>query len=112
TISINSIHAHILRDELSLCFLPPRRSSDLPLSVLVRSVCSGAVRVRNHVRAPVRGCRRRGWHARLLRAESAVCRADARVAQGSRSEEHTSELQSRENLVCRLLLEKKNYVWC
>src|SRR5690606_41123168 len=27
---------------------------------------------------------------------------------GWRSEEHTSELQSRENLVCRLLLEKKN----
>src|SRR5690606_40739117 len=27
----------------------------------------------------------------------------------SRSEEHTSELQSRENLVCRLLLEKKNH---
>src|SRR5690606_42024174 len=29
-------------------------------------------------------------------------------AAGFRSEEHTSELQSRENLVCRLLLEKKN----
>src|SRR5690606_39638575 len=28
-------------------------------------------------------------------------------AVASRSEEHTSELQSRENLVCRLLLEKK-----
>src|SRR5690606_41130479 len=28
-------------------------------------------------------------------------------AEGIRSEEHTSELQSRENLVCRLLLEKK-----
>src|SRR5690606_40016598 len=28
-------------------------------------------------------------------------------ARGMRSEEHTSELQSRENLVCRLLLEKK-----
>src|SRR5207302_2740075 len=28
--------------------------------------------------------------------------------QRGRSEEHTSELQSRENLVCRLLLEKKN----
>src|SRR5690606_39687030 len=27
-----------------------------------------------------------------------------------RSEEHTSELQSRENLVCRLLLEKKNSI--
>src|SRR5207302_2335619 len=29
------------------------------------------------------------------------------IAGRSRSEEHTSELQSRENLVCRLLLEKK-----
>src|SRR5690606_41265831 len=29
-------------------------------------------------------------------------------AGGPRSEEHTSELQSRENLVCRLLLEKQN----
>src|SRR5699024_11891360 len=28
---------------------------------------------------------------------------------GSRSEEHTSELQSRFDLVCRLLLEKKKY---
>src|SRR5690606_39400804 len=28
-------------------------------------------------------------------------------SQAQRSEEHTSELQSRENLVCRLLLEKK-----
>src|SRR5215475_16018688 len=30
-----------------------------------------------------------------------------RLRRASRSEEHTSELQSRENLVCRLLLEKK-----
>src|SRR5690606_41016532 len=30
-----------------------------------------------------------------------------RQRRGGRSEEHTSELQSRENLVCRLLLEKK-----
>src|SRR5690606_41885208 len=30
------------------------------------------------------------------------------AAASTRSEEHTSELQSRENLVCRLLLEKKN----
>src|SRR3712207_7008433 len=29
------------------------------------------------------------------------------VGQGRRSEEHTSELQSRQYLVCRLLLEKK-----
>src|SRR5437870_7244713 len=30
------------------------------------------------------------------------------VLDGARSEEHTSELQSRGHLVCRLLLEKKN----
>src|SRR5690606_41027009 len=30
-----------------------------------------------------------------------------RISGDARSEEHTSELQSRENLVCRLLLEKK-----
>src|SRR5690606_40192493 len=33
--------------------------------------------------------------------------AVASYVRGHRSEEHTSELQSRENLVCRLLLEKK-----
>src|SRR5690606_41885908 len=32
---------------------------------------------------------------------------DRRSCHDGRSEEHTSELQSRENLVCRLLLEKK-----
>src|SRR5206468_13072239 len=32
---------------------------------------------------------------------------DARPRDGKRSEEHTSELQSRSDLVCRLLLEKK-----
>src|SRR3712207_6943836 len=33
---------------------------------------------------------------------------DHRRGEGRRSEEHTSELQSRQYLVCRLLLEKKN----
>src|SRR3990167_10065723 len=33
------------------------------------------------------------------------------VERGGRSEEHTSELQSQSNLVCRLLLEKKNIVY-
>src|SRR2546427_1653488 len=32
---------------------------------------------------------------------------DPELGQGERSEEHTSELQSQSNLVCRLLLEKK-----
>src|SRR5215475_14915004 len=40
--------------------------------------------------------------ARMYHATNSLCRAVI-----MRSEEHTSELQSRENLVCRLLLEKK-----
>src|SRR5690349_22551034 len=39
-------------------------------------------------------------------------RARGRRSSPSRSEEHTSELQSRRDLVCRLLLEKKNTVAC
>src|SRR2546427_2306867 len=34
-----------------------------------------------------------------------------RLADDTRSEEHTSELQSQSNLVCRLLLEKKNSLY-
>src|SRR5260370_10898805 len=40
---------------------------------------------------------------RLCNAQPVGCAADAAL----RSEEHTSELQSHLNLVCRLLLEKK-----
>src|SRR5207253_10963117 len=51
------------------------------------------------------------WSTR--RVWSCTCCAGSRSARspgcspGSRSEEHTSELQSRGHLVCRLLLEKK-----
>src|SRR5690606_41887132 len=41
-------------------------------------------------------------------AVGGLVRVRALVSARDRSEEHTSELQSRENLVCRLLLEKKN----
>src|SRR2546430_9980438 len=37
-----------------------------------------------------------------------ACGAGVRRSPGDRSEEHTSELQSQSNLVCRLLLEKNN----
>src|SRR3712207_8731995 len=47
---------------------------------------------------------------------AAVAELDRLVRAGGgarrRSEEHTSELQSRQYLVCRLLLEKKQYVTC
>src|SRR5438034_9538716 len=39
-----------------------------------------------------------------------LCPAEQRVAIAGRSEEHTSELQSHSDLVCRLLLEKKKIV--
>src|SRR5690348_16698594 len=39
-------------------------------------------------------------------------RAGRRNCRSTRSEEHTSELQSPVHLVCRLLLEKKNYEKC
>src|SRR5207248_4250935 len=42
------------------------------------------------------------------RGEHVHVRADRRRATDDRSEEHTSELQSPYDLVCRLLLEKKN----
>src|SRR5438046_4681945 len=55
-----------------------------------------------------RSCSRRTasstW-ARVL--ESAAARSCSSVRPTNRSEEHTSELQSLTNLVCRLLLEKK-----
>src|SRR5207302_3270256 len=43
----------------------------------------------------------------LLRNRPQLVEVARRLASELRSEEHTSELQSRENLVCRLLLEKK-----
>src|SRR5690606_40417346 len=52
-------------------------------------------------RIPGSLARRENGIRRMPRIASAGCAGDAR------SEEHTSELQSRENLVCRLLLEKK-----
>src|SRR3989440_3796893 len=45
---------------------------------------------------------------RQLASGRRVCASNAPTASYRRSEEHTSELQSRSDLVCRLLLEKKN----
>src|SRR3712207_7192734 len=44
---------------------------------------------------------------RIAYPEALADKAAAQKAAGDRSEEHTSELQSRQYLVCRLLLEKK-----
>src|SRR2546427_6553850 len=70
----------------------PPRSTLFPYTTLFRSSESGSVR-------PI------GWvGASGLEPAASARTAAARIA---RSEEHTSELQSQSNLVCRLLLEKK-----
>src|SRR5690554_707362 len=45
--------------------------------------------------------------AELIAERCLRCATSDLAAMGARSEEHTSELQSRPHLVCRLLLEKK-----
>src|SRR6266699_6032261 len=64
-----------------------------------------------HVGVPFDQRRHRAEKRERLGIERPHFRRDARAvvvdAQRSRSEEHTSELQSRPHLVCRLLLEKK-----
>src|SRR5206468_12913184 len=69
-------------DHRDLHSFPTRRSSDLL----------------------VRGRRSRSPSAALATASSA---RGSSICDSARSEEHTSELQSRSDLVCRLLLEKK-----
>src|SRR5438445_6432284 len=51
----------------------------------------------------------RGWEQACLAAEVWISPARSAAAKSTQSEEHTSELQSRQYLVCRLLLEKKKY---
>src|SRR5260370_28678512 len=47
------------------------------------------------------------WRPSPATSSTTRCGDHDRVRAGGRSEEHTSELQSHLNLVCRLLLEKK-----
>src|SRR5690606_39558270 len=95
---------------MTLVYVSRPKSSVLPYTTLFRSG-----------RATDRQQRRARWSARPSapgRSPSATARTRRWPAAGSsrgscrasrRSEEHTSELQSRENLVCRLLLEKKKH---
>src|SRR5690606_40697486 len=89
---------------------PPPTSPLFPYTTLFRSSrthpappeCAS----RSAPRLRTSGRRRRRVHRRP--DPPATTRATRALrAPAGRSEEHTSELQSRENLVCRLLLEKK-----
>src|SRR5690349_22687718 len=71
---------------------PTRRSSDLEEMAPIGGGGAGAFRVRRRAEE---------------RRDSALEDCFGHAAEVGRSEEHTSEVQSRRDLVCRLLLEKK-----
>src|SRR5260370_21745108 len=74
----------------------PPRSTLFPYTTLFRSVSAIALSlIMNLFTEPVERAKAMGIYGFVM------------AGGGSRSEEHTSELQSHLNLVCRLLLEKK-----
>src|SRR3712207_8996742 len=97
----------------------PPRSTLFPYTTLFRSAAEirENERAGRHSRLPADQAqaraeelaRRLDRRIRELDLESAIAATPPRVT-GARSEEHTSELQSRQYLVCRLLLEKKKKV--
>src|SRR5436190_15783482 len=81
---------------------PPPISTLFPYTTLFRSLVR---RVRH--RPPVRGRGSQNEKSRLHNSHAEGEGFSARRDFSFRSEEHTSELQSHSDLVCRLLLEKK-----
>src|SRR5205085_11280950 len=81
---------HSYRDPRDLHSFPTRRSSDL-----------------DRLQLPRRPGAPRGVHHRRDGRPSQGVSGHQPAAAVDRSEEHTSELQSQSNIVCRLLLEKK-----
>src|SRR5690625_7656088 len=87
-------------------FLPPPPSPPFPYTTLFRSPNIETAAQLQEVTGAVQNQQQaagREWPAII-----SVDQEGGRVA---RSEEHTSELQSRGQLVCRLLLEKKNKIY-
>src|SRR5437870_10351760 len=83
---------------LDLHSFPTRRSSDLNRKAAAKTpplTCAC-------------GCHRSLYSQRSLMFAPPRLQPPVATAAAQRSEEHTSELQSRGHLVCRLLLEKKN----
>src|SRR3712207_7407791 len=78
----------------------PPRSTLFPYTTLFRS------EDRHPYWRADQGFRPRGWRDQRRAFAGQALERDRRAG-GLRSEEHTSELQSRQYLVCRLLLEKK-----
>src|SRR3712207_8527680 len=78
----------------------PPRSTLFPYTTLFRSRCRSTPVQSLNVRELPEA-------AALQRSPTCLRRFNYDVGTANRSEEHTSELQSRQYLVCRLVLEKK-----
>src|SRR2546422_7798306 len=92
----------------------PPRSTLFPYTTLFRSHSISDAAACEDVKVLAHDCReadkQRARHDRVADrhfVEKRQVAEDDEVGQNERSEEHTSELQSRLHLVCRLLLEKK-----
>src|SRR5438132_5828103 len=90
-----------------LLVLRPPGSALFPYTTLFRSCPTSALRPRSPAARPrTSTSRSRPTRPVITRRRSGSCSA----ASAARSEEHTSELQSHSELVCRLLLAKKKLV--
>src|SRR5258707_5927635 len=85
----------------------PPRSTLFPYTTLFRSQVTGLRRHRQDRPHPPPGRGAADPRAGDLRLGEGQRHRVLEVGAADRSEEHTSELQSRQYLVCRLLLEKK-----
>src|SRR3712207_8102573 len=83
----------------------PPRSTLFPYTTLFRSRQAACPVQRDEARDVARGDA--GAEVRALQRALLGNERDGGNGEHARSEEHTSELQSRQYLVCRLLLEKK-----
>src|SRR5207244_10986604 len=88
---------------------PTRRSSDLRWYSSAITAPERPPRIPSStIRAVSRLRTASPWRADCRLASSSEAAPRTAVRRRTRSEEHTSELQSPDHLVCRLLLEKKN----
>src|SRR5207249_5942048 len=106
----NAVHYHYILFFLhrstphrNLHSFPTRRSSDLQIMPDSKDSAAKATTCATSRKPRRKAIRMRGWRSMSTSPRSGIIWARTCC----RSEEHTSELQSRFDLVCRLLLEKK-----
>src|SRR3989442_2799019 len=88
----------------------PPRSTLFPYTTLFRSPSAGRATFPDRLRTGATPPPGTGWRCRLWKPPHPGTLEDRAPREyPARSEEHTSELQSRPHLVCRLLLEKKKH---